>query len=148
MQPPSIGIVSTSTATISTVSYAMRRFQELHAHNNSMMRTGHPGDAKAIAISSRPPGSLSQAELRGEEHASPRPPKSISRKKDDKTNAAQLLFSQLMNSQTQSPSQVTVSADWLSAFLLNNPTLLPLLHHGHTGNEDAEVQLLCLYHRL
>ncbi|KIH61534.1 zinc finger, C2H2 type [Ancylostoma duodenale] len=75
----------------------MTEKEELHAHNNSMMRTGHPGDAKAIAISSRPPGSLSQAELRGEEHASPRPPKSISRKKDDKTNAAQLLFSQLMN---------------------------------------------------
>ncbi|PIO58369.1 zinc finger, C2H2 type, partial [Teladorsagia circumcincta] len=73
--------------------------KELHAHNNSMMRTGHPGEAKAIAISSRPPGSLSQAELRGEEHGSPRPPapKTASRKKDDKPNAAQLLFGQLMN---------------------------------------------------
>ncbi|VDK69696.1 unnamed protein product [Cylicostephanus goldi] len=118
-----------------------------------MMRTGHPGDAKAIAISSRPPGSLSQAELRGEEHPSPRPPKTVVRKKDDKSTAAQLLFSQLMNvqpkfrdtqkfclqSQSQSPSQVTVSADWLSAFLLNNPTLLPLLQHGHTGHGDTEV---------
>ncbi|CAJ0598090.1 unnamed protein product [Cylicocyclus nassatus] len=113
--------------------------KELHAHNNSMMRTGHPGDAKAIAISSRPPGSLSQAELRGEEHPSPRPPKTVVRKKDDKSTAAQLLFSQLMNSQSQPPSQVTVSADWLSAFLLNNPTLLPLLHHGHTGNGDTEM---------
>ncbi|PAV84657.1 hypothetical protein WR25_00750 isoform A [Diploscapter pachys] len=41
--------------------------KELHAHNNSMQRTGQPGEAKAIAISNRPPGSLSQAELRGEE---------------------------------------------------------------------------------
>uniref|UniRef100_A0A0K0DC29 C2H2-type domain-containing protein n=1 Tax=Angiostrongylus cantonensis TaxID=6313 RepID=A0A0K0DC29_ANGCA len=32
--------------------------KELHAHNNSMMRTGQPGDAKAIAISSRPPGMI------------------------------------------------------------------------------------------
>lgn len=106
-----------------------------------MMRTGHPGEAKAIAISSRPPGSLSQAELRGEEHGSPRPlPKPSARKKEDKPSAAQLLFGQLMSAQAQSPSQVTVSADWLSAFLLNNPTLLPLLHHGHlaaVGDTDV-----------
>ncbi|WKX99556.1 hypothetical protein Q1695_014439 [Nippostrongylus brasiliensis] len=115
--------------------------KELHAHNNSMMRTGHPGEAKAIAISSRAPGSLSQAELRGEEHGSPRPPpKSAPRKKEDKSTAAQLLFGQLMNAQSQSPSQVTVSADWLSAFLMNNPTLLPLLHHGHVAMADtAEI---------
>ncbi|KAL6726251.1 hypothetical protein Aduo_008241 [Ancylostoma duodenale] len=92
--------------------------KELHAHNNSMMRTGHPGEAKAIAISSRPPGSLSQAELRGEEHASPRPPKSISRKKDDKTNAAQLLFSQLMN-MTPSTS-IDEDANAQSKNLFNN----------------------------
>ncbi|KAK5974383.1 Zinc finger putative Transcription Factor family [Trichostrongylus colubriformis] len=115
--------------------------KELHAHNNSMMRTGHPGEAKAIAISSRPPGSLSQAELRGEEHGSPRPaaPKSAPRKKDDKPNAAQLLFGQLMSAQSQSPSQVTVSADWLNAFVLNNPTLLPLLHHLHAAGGDTEI---------
>ncbi|KJH48822.1 zinc finger, C2H2 type [Dictyocaulus viviparus] len=112
--------------------------KELHAHNNSMMRTGQPGDAKAIAISSRPPGSLSQAELRGEEHVSPRPPKAVTRKKDDNNTAAQLMFGQLLNAQSQSPSQVTVSADWLSAFLLNNPTLLPLFHHGHIGIGDTE----------
>ncbi|CAJ0594715.1 unnamed protein product, partial [Cylicocyclus nassatus] len=113
--------------------------EELHAHNNSMMRTGQSGDAKANAVSSRPPGSLSQAELCGEEHPSPRLPKTVVRKKDDKSTAAQLLLSQLMNSQSQSPSHVTVSADWLSAFLLNNPILLPLLHHGYTENGDTEV---------
>ncbi|KAK6742477.1 hypothetical protein RB195_010005 [Necator americanus] len=113
--------------------------KELHAHNNSMMRSGHPGDAKAIAISSRPPGSLSQAELRGEEHTSPRSQKNVSRKKEEKGTAAHLLFSQLMNSQSQSPSQVTVSADWLNAFLLNNPTLLPLLHNAHVGSGDTEM---------
>uniref|UniRef100_A0A183GD48 C2H2-type domain-containing protein n=1 Tax=Heligmosomoides polygyrus TaxID=6339 RepID=A0A183GD48_HELPZ len=136
-----------------------KKVRLLHAHNNSMMRTGHPGEAKAIAISSRPPGT---AELRGEEHGSPRPlPKPSARKKEDKPSAAQLLFGQLMSvsfapahtqqpsdaaptprfqAQAQSPSQVTVSADWLSAFLLNNPTLLPLLHHGHlaaVGDTDV-----------
>ncbi|CAI4230762.1 unnamed protein product [Auanema sp. JU1783] len=118
--------------------------KELHAHNNSMLRTGHPGDARAIAISNRPPGSLAQAELKTEDGASlinrssnfSSPPPKQPKKKVETTNVAQLLLKQMVTQQqaaTAANSSGAASAvtpgignEWIQSFLLNNPNLLPL----------------------
>ncbi|ULU00355.1 hypothetical protein L3Y34_001090 [Caenorhabditis briggsae] len=115
--------------------------KELHSHNNSMMKSGLPGDAKVIAMSSRKPvaGSLSQHELRGEE----RTPRSKKRSSEasfspeaptmntDPNHLMRLLSGLLMAQQSQAPvetpTQVTAPADWVNTLMQVNPALLPIL---------------------
>ncbi|CAI2349000.1 unnamed protein product [Caenorhabditis sp. 36 PRJEB53466] len=111
--------------------------KELHSHNNSMMKTGGPGEAKAIAISSRPPGSLSQHELRGEER-SPRikkrsPKAAVPTAEPDKMLS---MLSSLLNQQSSvegasaappASAPSNIPASWIQALLNANPAFLQFL---------------------
>lgn len=124
--------------------------KELHSHNNSMMKSGLPGDAKVIAVSSRKPvsGSLSQHELRGEERT-PRSKKRISKEGSplgvlpqsaDNDQLLTLIAGLLSAQQASQPPtpvikkevipsivpQASVPASWINQLLAVNPSLLPL----------------------
>ncbi|KAF1761978.1 hypothetical protein GCK72_010238 [Caenorhabditis remanei] len=122
--------------------------KELHSHNNSMMKSGTPGDAKVIAVSSRRPGSLSQHELRGEERT-PRTKKRCS-KGDSQSESLSgssdsdqflSLIAGLLSQQAQATAQQqatvveepapslqlpSVPASWVNSLLAVNPALYPL----------------------
>uniref|UniRef100_A0A1I7T3A9 C2H2-type domain-containing protein n=1 Tax=Caenorhabditis tropicalis TaxID=1561998 RepID=A0A1I7T3A9_9PELO len=116
--------------------------KELHAHNNSMMKTGLPGEAAAIAVSSRKPGSLSQHELRGEERT-PRTKKRSSKGNSPLgalqpgQNGDQLMamLANIMSAQNQPKPEETpsepvetkpsVPTSWIQQLLTVNPALFP-----------------------
>ncbi|CAD6187914.1 unnamed protein product [Caenorhabditis auriculariae] len=124
--------------------------KELHAHNNSMMRTGQPGDARAIAVSSRAPGSLSQAELKGEERVSTSSPSTSFSARTAKTSGSAKRKSEIPNqlmdminlfsatSQQISTPSPQIPANWLSALIANNPSLLPILQQASSSKENDD----------
>ena len=94
------------------------------------MRNGEPGEARAIAVSNRVPGSLAQSELKDggvspraiSEH-SPVPKK----RKLEETLPPVNPYTQLLAQALQVNQGLTSPADWLQQLLLNNPTILPML---------------------
>ncbi|CAB3401249.1 unnamed protein product [Caenorhabditis bovis] len=118
--------------------------KELHSHNNSMLKTGKPGEAKAIAISSRPPGSLSQHELKGEERTPSQKMKKKQSKVVEKSNPVVDILSMISsssNSATMVPG-TQIPASWLSTLFLTNPSFLPLLQQQQQNSQTDEEHSL------